>query len=738
MRSLFPIRLAFRAVAATLCAGICVAGTYGVSAAQTASTGTQPPASGAQTAGWPTYGGDPGGMRYTAATQITRGNVGQLAPAWTFHTGAIAKGRKGAANSSFEATPVLFGASLYLTSPYDEVFSLDPATGRQNWMFDPQLKRNLDAGLLTSRGVATWRGISGGLPGPCAARIFVATMDARLIALDAANGQRCAGFGSGGEVDLTHGIDISSGDVYYNTSPPTVVRNVVIVGSGIIDNQRVNTESGVVRGYDAETGAQVWGWDPIPWAAGQTLRTGAANAWSVLSADVEHRLVFVPTGSPSPDFFGGLRPGDDRDANSVVALDARSGQRVWGFQTSHHDLWDYDVAAEPLLFTWRGPDGKASIPAIAITTKQGLLFVLNRLTGAPLFPVDERAVPQTDVAGETTSPTQPFEQVDSLAPVTLDAAAMLGGSAEDNAACRKMLAGLRYEGMYTPPSLRGSLEYPGNLGGVNWGGAAFDPASGVLYANTNRYGFVVTLSPRKGRSGTVLAYAESHQQYIVAAVTAALVLLLLLAQVRQRGQERKGGAGAGYAALVVLLAGGAMLFLVRTNAKKGYKAMEVARKAEHFGTEFGPQLGTPYTMLRAPFTSPKSHVPCTPMPWGTVSAINLNTGKKVFEAPLGTRADVRRADVHGQGSLPTGTVNLGGDMVTASGLVFTAATEEPLLRAFDAATGAELWRGALPVPAQSTPMSYTWNGRQYVVIAAGGHGLFGTPVGDSLIAFALP
>lgn len=675
----------------------------------------------AQTAGdaaWSTYGGDPGGQRYTAAQQITRRNVTQLMPAWTFHTGADAAGRPGVKNSSFESTPILFNGLLYLTSPYDEIFAVDPGTGAKRWMYDPVLKGNLTSGLLTSRGVASWQGSAAGA---CAARIFVATMDARLIAVDAASGKPCEDFGSHGQVDLTHGVDTSSGDVFYNTSPPTVVGNAVIVGSGIIDNQRVNTVSGIVRAFDARTGALLWGWDPIPWAAGQTLRTGAGNAWSVIAADPEHGLVFVPTGSASPDFYGGKRPGDDRDANSVVALEAATGRRVWGFQTSHHDLWDYDVAAEPLLFTWRGPDGKSSVPAVAVTTKQGLIFVLNRLTGAPLFPVDERPVPQTDVPGEQTWPTQPFQRIDTLAPLTLPPDGLLGGSAENNAACRTLLAGLRYDGIYTPPSLRGSLQYPGNLGGVNWGGAAFDPASGTLYANTNRLGFTITLSPRPGRQQAAVIWWKGHPQYQVVAITALVVFALLAAAFARR---RRGGAGWLVAvAVVVGCAGVLVLRQVRERIRGQY-----TRTAQHFGTEFGAQLGTPYTVLRVPFNVPHTNVPCTPAPFGTVSAVNLNTGKTVFEAPLGTMV----AGEH------TGTVNLGGDVVTGAGLVFTAASEEPFLRAFDAATGAELWKGALPVPAQSTPMSYTWQGRQYLVIAAGGHGLFGTPVGDSLVAFALP
>ena len=276
---------------------------------------------------WPTYGGDPGGQRYTASAQITRANVTQLQPAWTFHTGSVAKNRTGVKNSSFEATPILFHGLLYLTSPYDEIFAVDPSTGEQRWQFDPHLTRNMSSGILTSRGVASWSSTSSAAQ-PCATRIFLATMDARLLAVDARTGSPCSSFGDNGSVDLTRNIHFRVGDDYFSSSPPTVVGNVVIVGSGIVDNQRVDMESGVVRAFDCTTGKQIWAWDPIPWANGQKLRTGAANAWSVIAADLEHGLVYIPTGAASPDFYGGMRPGDDRDANSVVALEAATGKRV--------------------------------------------------------------------------------------------------------------------------------------------------------------------------------------------------------------------------------------------------------------------------------------------------------------------------------------------------------------------------------------------------------------------------
>jgi quinoprotein glucose dehydrogenase len=664
------------------------------------------------TADWPSYGGDAGGQRHTAAIQIARDNVTRLAPAWTFHTGSMTDNRPGTERSSFEATPILFQGLLYISSPFDEIFALDPRTGEKRWGFDPKI-RDTEHGVLTSRGVASWSAGPDGANGLCQSRIFIATMDSRLIALDARSGSVCTGFGQGGNIDLSRDVHFLPDTLFYNTSPPTVVGNVVIVGSSIGDNTRVDPESGVVRAYDCVTGRLVWNWDPIPWANRQTLRTGAANAWSVMATDTERGIVYIPTGSASPDFYGGMRPGDNRDANSVVALDAATGKRLWGFQVVHHDLWDYDVAAQPLLFTYRD-----KIPAIAITTKQGLIFVLNRLTGEPLYPVVERPVPASDVPGESASPTQPFQEIDTLAPIAIPPGARLGATSQDDRECRQLFAGLRYDGIYTPPSFRGTLAFPGNLGGVNWGSAAFDPATGILYANTNRYAFSLRLFPRPS------AFQRTFTRWTQPApLTIASFLLLAGFVFGSMIYNRTFFAGPLVTTLAIaLLPLGFLGYWINQHF------FPRSQLVEHFGREEGEQTGTPYTVLRERLIAPTSKHPCTVLPWGAVSAVNLNTGKAVWQTPLGTALPGQQ----------TGTINLGGDIVTASGLLFTAASQEPFLRAFDSATGHELWKGSIPAPAQSTPMSYTIDGRQYIVIAAGGHGLFGTPLSDSLVAFALP
>lgn len=636
---------------------------------------------------WPAYGGDSAGTRYAAVSQINIKNVGRLKIAWSYHTRALEPANPLNRVAAFEATPVLANGTLYLSTPFDHVIALDAVTGKERWRYDPQVDRSLNHSAVTSRGVAVWRESSlnqtrsdqtrGKAAAFCVERVLIGTVDARLIALDSASGQLCTGFGGGGAVDLSKDVEFHGPVQYKVTSPPTVVGDVIVVGSSILDNQRVNAELGVVRGFDARSGRLRWTWDPIPWAKKQSLRTGAGNAWSTISADVERGLIFVPTGSASPDFFGGLRPGDNRYANSLVALEAATGKFVWGFQVVHHDLWDYDIAAQPLLFTFR--DGT---PAVAVSTKMGTVFVLDRRTGKPLYPIEERPVPKSDIPGEQASPTQPFSSLPSLGPQAFSPKDAWGATSEDLAFCSGAVAGLRSEGIYTPPSLNGTLLFPGNVGGVNWGSTALDPKSGVLYANTNRVAFLVKLVPRS----EVVNYWQ----------LGANLIRRLLNQPEVPGAAER---------------------LIRQERSL----------RNRFTGEFSRQAQTPYLVYREAIMTPGG-LPCTAPPWGTLSALNLNTGQKAWDVPLGTMIPGRR----------TGSINLGGPIVTAGGLVFTAASTEPYLRAFDSASGRELWKGELPVPAQATPMTYTAGGRQFVVICAGGHGQLGTKVGDSVIAFALP
>ncbi|MCY3841176.1 MAG: pyrroloquinoline quinone-dependent dehydrogenase [Gammaproteobacteria bacterium] len=407
--------------------------------------------------------------------------------------------------SKFRATPILVGGKLIASTGFNRVFALDPATGTEIWTFDPKVDRpDRFSEPFTSRGVSAWQDAAAD-PGPCRARVFLGTLDARLFALDADTGVPCADFGEDGVVDLSRGIPRYYKHDYSVTSPTTVVGDLVIVGSAVGDNGAVELAPGVVRAFDVRDGSLVWAWDPVPrsedhpgadsWAKVQDNRTGGANVWSVMSADPARDLVFLPTTSPSPDFYGGKRLGHNAFANSVVALKASSGEFVWGYQTVRHDLWDYDIASQPLLFEHTSADGTRR-PAVAQATKMGFVFVLDRASGEPLHPVEERAVPASDVPGEEAARTQPFPKL-RLHVADARPLRVPNFNEEHRAACRRLLAGVRYEGIFTPPSLEGAMLYPGNSGGTSWGSMAYDPGSRIGYLGVARLPTLVKLIPRE-------------------------------------------------------------------------------------------------------------------------------------------------------------------------------------------------------------------------------------------------
>ena len=624
-----------------------------------------------QNGDWPNYGNDPGGMRYSTLTQINRDTVAKLKVAWVFHTGDIADGKDGYKRSGFETTPILVDGTLYLTTPFNRVIALDPATGRQRWAYDPHIDRSLDYGDgLVNRGVATWLDSSKSPKQPCRRRIFEATLDARLIALDSATGKPCIDFGGNGEVNLrnvpgyeSHRLGEHHQGWYHMTSPPVTIDGLVIVGSAIDDNQVVDMPLGTVRAFDARTGALRWSWEPIPrnhpadekTSQASAWVTGAANAWSVMAVDAERDLIFVPTGSASPDYYGGLRPGDGKWANSVVALHAKTGALAWGFQLVHHDLWDYDTASPPLLATI--PHHGKPVPVVIQGNKTGFLYVLNRDSGVPVFPVEERSVPPSDVPGEIASPTQPIPTAPP--PVTLQKLATddaWGPTPADRDFCRSQFAKLRNEGIFTPPSIQGTLAFPGNLGGMNWSGYSFDPQDNLLFVNTNNLPARVRLIPRDK---------------------------------------------------------------VKSDTEDG---------------NYGSQRGTPYGMLRRFIQSP-SDLPCSPPPWGTLTAVDMAKGTIRWQIPIGSMKDFGGPHK----DIPSGSISLGGTIATAGGLVFIAGTTDSRIRAFDVNAGALLWDAPLPASGNATPMTYQSGGKQYLVIAAGGHqGISEEQLGDALVAFALP
>jgi quinoprotein glucose dehydrogenase len=603
-------------------------------------------------AGWPNYGNDPGGTRYSAAKQIDRSNVAQLKVAWTYRTGALPYDEELDKKAAFEATPILIEGKLFLSTPYDHVIALNAMTGAKIWEFDPKLEHPYGFSEVTSRGVSAWRDATAKAGKACALRIFIGTLDARLIALDGDTGKLCVDFGTNGEVDLTNEVKLRDPGDYQVTSAPAIYKDLVITGSSEGDNRAVTLERGIVRAFDVRTGRLRWTWDPIaPWAYQTSPRTGAGNAWSTISVDAQQDLAFIPTGSASPDYYGGYRKGDNKWANSVVALRASTGEFVWGFQVVHHDLWDYDVASQPTLFAWK--DGT---PAIAITTKMGRVFVLNRLNGTPLLPIEERPVMKSDIPGEESWPTQPASTI-SLVPERLSAEDAWGKDDKEKQWCAEQIKAARSGDIFTPPSLQGTMVFPSNVGGVNWGSAAYDPQRHLLFVDTNRLPIFVKLIPR------------------------------------------------------------AELDAARKNATD----------SDRLHGEFARQTGTPYAMFRTPLLAP-SGLPCNTPPWGTVAAVDLFEGKKVWDVPLGSFIP----------GMNTGTITLGGPMVTAGGIVFTAAAMDNYLRAFDSETGKEIWKYELSAGGQATPMTYSIGGKQYLVIAAGGHGKLGTKQGDYVLAFSLP
>ena len=620
--------------------------------------------------GWPHYGGDAGGQHYSTLTEITRENVADLGVAWTYRHGDWrgGRGRDAPSDFAFEATPILAEDTLYFCTPLNRVIALDPATGTERWSFDPEIDlAGRYANQFNCRGVTFWRDPAAETEADCQARIFTGTNDARLIALDASTGRPCPQFAKHGSVDLSVGVgEIHWKGEYQVTSAPVLAGDVVVVGTAISDNQTTEAPSGVVRGFDARTGELRWAFDPVRRgfeAAPHHTRTeagfflGTANVWAPMSYDAERDLLFIPTGNSSPDYWGGHRRGLDEYASSVLALRGETGQLIWHFQTVHHDVWDYDVPAQPTL-TELVRDG-ARVPAVLQTTKMGHLFVLHRETGVPLFPVEERPVSQGGVSGETLAATQPFPtKPPPLVRQRIGPEDAWGLTPFDRAWCRRRIEELRHDGPFAPPSLEGTLMYPGNAGGSNWGGIAVDPGRQVAVANVMDLAWLVTLFPTE--------------------------------------------------------------------------ETEARRRAEP-GIEISPQHGTPFGMRRETFTSPLG-LPCHKPPWGEIMAVDLAGGEILWRRPFGTTRDMTPLPLAFELGLP----NLGGPLITAAGLVFIGASFDNYLRAYDLETGAELWKGRLPAGGQATPMTYPSEGRQLVVIAAGGIERAGTQSGDHIVAFALP
>jgi quinoprotein glucose dehydrogenase len=611
---------------------------------------------------WPVYGRTSAGLRYSPLTEITPANVAGLKVAWTYHTGDV-RGEGDPVETTYEVTPLKIGKTLYLCTPHDIAIALDADTGKERWRYDAKVGKNMSRQHQTCRGVTYDEPASAAGDQTCKTRILLPTSDARLIALDAETGKVCENFADKGVIDLRANMPNLKPGFYYSTSPVVVARGLIIVGGAVNDNVSTKEPSGVIRAYDESTGRLVWNWDSgnpdetQPIAPGKTYTENSPNSWSILSVDPDLGLVYVPMGNAPPDQFGGNRSANvEKYSSSVVALDILTGQVRWVFQAVHHDLWDMDMPAQPELIDWHGPDGV--VPALLQPTKQGDIYLLDRRTGKPLLPVTEKPAPTGAAKGDRTAPTQPISTI-SFDPARLTESDMWGATMFDQMACRILFRSLNYDGRYTPPSVRGSIIYPGNFGTFNWGGVAVDPVRQVVFATPVYLAFTSTLIPR----------ANDTANYV---------------------SEGKPGLNENY--------------------------------------------GAPYAAKMEPFLSPIG-LPCQAPPWGYVAGVDLRSGQTVYQHKNGTVRDLSPLPLPFRMGVP----GIGGPMITAGGVAFYSGSLDYYARAYDVTTGRKLWQARLPAGGQATPMSYQGSdGRQYVLIVAGGHGSTGTKAGDAIIAYALP
>lgn len=605
------------------------------------------------------------GTKYSPLNQITKDNVTNLEVAWEYHTGDGAHPKPGSL-TSFQDQPSLIEGNLVVCSTHRRVIALDPKTGQERWVFDP---KDPETGMKKCRGVANWVDSQAADGTACRTRIFLGTADYRLFAIDAKTGKPCEGFGDQGQVKMpVDKPEIFTGEVLAN-SRPAIVNDVVVMGSTVADNQRVDAPSGRILAFDARTGQQLWSFDPIPrnaadpaaksWEKG-TDGFGAGNVWSAIAADQKLDLVYLPTTSSSSDFYGAGRPGDNNYTTSIVALRGKTGEVAWHFQVVHHNVFDYDLPSEPLLLDL--PHNGKIVPALVQNTKMGLIFVFNRETGEPLVPIEERAVPQTGmVEGEVLSPTQPFPVgMPAVMPQGFTPDDVWGFTPLDEYLCRKKAEELNYGPIYTPPSEKGTIFSPSVGGGPNWGGGAYDPESNLMIVPSNRIPTIVTLIPREKA-------------------------------VIKEGQ--------------VIEATSEMIFPVA-------------------GSPYVPKVQGLLSILGAP---------CSKPPWAALTAVDLVNKKIVWEVPLGS--------VDKMSPLPMpwdlGMPGAGGPLVTAGGLVFIGYSLDDTLKAFDLHTGKLLWQGDLPAAGTSVPVSYEADGQQFIVIPAGGHSMYNSTMGDSVMAFKL-
>jgi quinoprotein glucose dehydrogenase len=612
---------------------------------------------------WHYYGRTQYGQRYSPLSEINTENVGQLQLAWTYRTGDVRRSSD-VPETTYQVTPLKIGETLYICTPHNYAIAVNAETGEERWRFDPKVAADPNRQHQTCRGVSYYRSANAAAGQPCAERVYLPTSDARLIALDAANGEICAAFGDGGTIDLHANMPFKPSGYYYSTSAPLVAGGLIIVGGAVNDNYSTQEPSGVIRAYNADTGQLVWNWDSgnpdetAPLGPDQTYTANSPNMWSTASVDEALGLLYVPLGNQTPDQLGaGRNENVERFSSSITALDLATGQVRWVRQTVHHDLWDMDVPAQPSLVDITTANGV--VAALVGPTKQGDIYVLDRRTGEPVIPISEVPAPGGAIEGDHAAPTQPVSDL-TFMPEPLTGADMWGVTLFDQLACRIEFHSLRYEGRYTPPSVGGTLVYPGNFGVFNWGGVAIDPVRQVMFGMPTYLAFKSQLIPRD--------------------------------QVPPPDDGR--------------------------GSEQGLNRNE----------------GAPYAAVMGPFLSPLG-IPCQSPPWGYVAGVDLRTGKIAYKHRNGTIYDMTPLPL----PLKVGVPGIGGPMITAGGVAFLGAAVDDYLRAYDVTTGMQLWQARLPAGGQSTPMTYTVaDGRQFVVIVAGGHGSVGTKPGDYVLAYTLP
>ena len=599
---------------------------------------------------WRYWGGDAGGMRHSTLKKINRGNVSKLRVAWTYQTGEQSDGTKIPYRSAFEATPLIADGVMYVTTPFGNLAALDPETGKQLWKFDSKMDlERPSGGLLVNRGAAFWTDGT-------KKRILYGTMGGKLFSIDAATGEPDPAFGNKGAVDLQAGmVEKFPGRRMGMTSPPAIYKDLAICGS-IVPDGEAHGPAGDVRAFDVRTGKLVWTFHTIPrpgefghetWPGDSWKDRGGANVWSIMSVDAERGLVFLPLTSPSTDMYGGDRPGAGLFGDSLVALHAATGTRAWHFQTVHHNIWDYDLPAQPNLVTVTR-NGK-QVPAVSQVTKTGFVYLFDRVTGKPLFDIEERPVPKSEVPGEFTTPTQPFPvKPPPFTRQSMKPEEVTDVTPESRAFCEAIIKDAVFGNLYTPIGFKKTILFPSTNGGANWGGASFDPETQTLYVNSMEIGFVQQMTKRP--EGSEIPF-------------------------RTQG--------------------------VRTPNSRFWD----------------PQMR-----------------PCQKPPWGFLTAIDLNKGEFKWRSVLGVDDELLA-----KGLPPTGTMNLGGSIVTAGGLIFIGATNDARFRAFDKDTGKELWVTKLPATAHSVPATYLGkkSGKQFIVVAAGGGNKYNATFSDSLVAFSL-